>query len=104
MSLIKTGALLSCIFLLLVTAGAGIPFNAGREQSITMLVNTDLHAQEIQKAGQDATLDTEKRPEPSTALYQVMGVVLIIWIGLAFFLFRIDRKVTKLENQVKIRQ
>jgi CcmD family protein len=34
-------------------------------------------------------------------LCQVMGVVLIIWLGLALFLFMIDRRVARLEKKVK---
>ena len=33
-------------------------------------------------------------------LYVVLAVVLIIWIGLIFFVYRTDRKVTRLERKV----
>ncbi len=103
MTLIKTRVILPFIVLLLFTAGAGIPADTAGGQSITMLAATDLHAQEIQKPDQTVSHDQEKKPEPSKTLYQVMGVVLIIWAGIAFFLFRLDRRVAKLENQVKIK-
>lgn len=102
MRLIKTGAVLPFILLLLITINAGIPAGLVKNQSITILANTGLHAQEIQNPGFKINQDKEKRPEQSPALYQVMGVVLFIWIGLACFLFRLDRRVSKLENQVKI--
>lgn len=34
-------------------------------------------------------------------IYVVLGVSLIIWLVLLFFLFRVDKKVTKLEDQIK---
>jgi CcmD family protein len=38
---------------------------------------------------------------PSIVLYQVMGVVLAVWLGLAAFLFRLDRKVAGLEREIR---
>ncbi|MBD3616043.1 MAG: hypothetical protein HUJ22_05670 [Gracilimonas sp.] len=37
-------------------------------------------------------------------MYVVLGVSLIIWLVLLFFLFRVDKKVTKLEEQIKTNQ
>lgn len=34
-------------------------------------------------------------------IYVVLGVSLIIWAVLLFFLFRVDKKVTKLEEQIQ---
>jgi CcmD family protein len=34
-------------------------------------------------------------------MYVVLTVVLLIWAGILFYLWRIDRKVQKLENQMK---
>jgi CcmD family protein len=34
-------------------------------------------------------------------IFVVLGVSLIIWLVLLFFLFRLDKKVTKLEKQVQ---
>ena len=34
-------------------------------------------------------------------IYVVLGVSLIIWLVLLFFLFRVDRKVSKLEDQIQ---
>lgn len=36
------------------------------------------------------------------SMYIVLGIALIIWIGIVFYLFYIDRKITKLENELKI--
>jgi len=33
-------------------------------------------------------------------LYVVLAVVLIIWFGILFFLFRTDKKITALENDL----
>ncbi len=34
-------------------------------------------------------------------MYVVLTVVLLIWAGILAYLWRIDRKVTKIENQMK---
>lgn len=34
-------------------------------------------------------------------IYVVLGVSLIIWLVLLFFLFRVDKKVSKLEEQIQ---
>jgi hypothetical protein len=34
-------------------------------------------------------------------IYVVLGVTLIIWCVLLFFLFRVDKKVSKLEEQIQ---
>jgi CcmD family protein len=31
---------------------------------------------------------------------EVMTVVLVIWIGIALFLYRLDRKVSKIEGEI----
>lgn len=36
-------------------------------------------------------------------LYVVLAVVLIIWLGLLFFLFRTDRRIARLEREVEAR-
>ncbi|MBN1495809.1 MAG: CcmD family protein [Spirochaetes bacterium] len=41
--------------------------------------------------------------DSSVVLYRVMGVVLIVWFGLAFFLFMLDRRVAALENEMRQR-
>lgn len=40
----------------------------------------------------------------SAVLYRVMGVVLIIWAGLAAYLFVIDRKVARIEQDIRSRK
>jgi CcmD family protein len=95
-------AILPVILVLLLTISAAIQIDAGRYYSDASTVTTDLYAQEIHKPDNKANQDTSKQTEQSTVLYQVMGVVLFIWIGLAFFLFRLDRRVAKLEKQVKL--
>jgi CcmD family protein len=34
------------------------------------------------------------------SLYVVLGIALILWFGLGFYMFSIDRKVSKLEKQI----
>lgn len=37
-------------------------------------------------------------------IYAVVAVIVIIFIGIVIFLFRLDNKLTKLENQIKNEQ
>ncbi|MEX0722662.1 MAG: CcmD family protein [Gracilimonas sp.] len=37
-------------------------------------------------------------------IFVVLGVSLIIWLVLLFFLFRVDKKVSNLEEQIKTNQ
>jgi CcmD family protein len=34
-------------------------------------------------------------------LYIVMGIVLIIWFGFIFYLFRLDKKISRLEKSLR---
>jgi CcmD family protein len=34
-------------------------------------------------------------------MYIVLGVVLLVWVGIAAYLIRLDRKVTELENRMQ---
>ena len=34
-------------------------------------------------------------------IYVVVAVLLIIFLGIVFYLFRMDRKISKIENQLK---
>jgi hypothetical protein len=34
-------------------------------------------------------------------IYTVIAVIVILFIGIVFYLYRIDNKLTKLENQIK---
>jgi CcmD family protein len=34
-------------------------------------------------------------------IYVVVAVIVVIFLGLAFYLFRLDRKLTNLEHQIK---
>ena len=59
-----------------------------------------LYAQEAVKPAGTLSPETDRPADTSTVLYQVTGVILIIWLGLAFFLFRIDRRVARLEKSM----
>ena len=37
-------------------------------------------------------------------IYSVVAVIIVIFAGLAIFLFRLDHKLTKLENQIRDEQ
>lgn len=51
----------------------------------------------IQAAGQDTATDLAGKDKINV----VIGVLSIIFIGLAVFLFMLDRRITKLEKQKK---
>ncbi|OHD63762.1 MAG: hypothetical protein A2176_14600 [Spirochaetes bacterium RBG_13_51_14] len=54
-----------------------------------------------QQTGKSAPPEKEEpAADTSKTLYRVTGVVLVIWTGLAIFLFRLDRKVSKLEKEI----
>jgi CcmD family protein len=96
---IKTGALLTCLLLLFFTAVTALPGVA-----INGRACSNLYAQETHDPGQATTPESGKGPDSSATLYQVMAVVLFIWFGLAFFLFRLDRRVAKLEKKLNLKQ
>lgn len=35
----------------------------------------------------------------NNSLYVVLGIAIIIWVGIAFYMFRLDSKISKLEKQ-----
>jgi len=61
-------------------------------------------AQETVTPSQVALPDMGRTAESSTVLYQVMAVVLVIWLGLGLFLFLIDRRITRLEQSMPDKQ
>jgi len=58
----------------------------------------------ILKPTQTSVSEKEMPADAAVVLYRVMGVVIVVWIGLAVYLFRIDRKVTRLEKEVRGRK
>jgi len=63
-----------------------------------------LFAQEAPDPERTIQQKTDRPADSSNVLYQVMGVILVIWLGLAVFLFRIDRKVTRLDKSLPDKQ
>ncbi len=96
---IEKGALPLFIVLFLVTVTGRIGEH-GTDRSSSIFSMDTLYAQEHVKSDQ-VPRDNEQKPENAATLYQVMAVILVIWLGLALFLFRLDRKVTRLEKQTK---
>lgn len=94
-------SIVSCILLLLLATGTAIPAETANDQSVTRTTTRGLYAQDPGLHARTDSRETEKKPEPSTTLYQVMGVVLVIWTGLAVFLFRLDRRVARLETRTQ---
>ncbi|HNW27469.1 MAG TPA: CcmD family protein [Spirochaetota bacterium] len=93
-----------CILLLLLATGAAIPVEKAGDKSATLAAGQCLHAQDMHKNTPADPREAENKPEPSTTLYHVMGVVLFIWIGIAIFLFRLDRRVARLENRIPFKK
>ena len=48
-----------------------------------------------------AVHEKDQPADTSVVLYRVMGTLLVVWIGLAVFLFRIDRKLARLEKEAR---
>jgi len=62
-------------------------------------------AQTGQQANLNASQPEKEAPaDAAIILYRVMGVVLVVWIGLAIYLFTIDRKLTRLEKEARGRK
>lgn len=61
-------------------------------------------AQETVTPSQVTPPEMDRTAESSAVLYQVMAVVLVIWLGLGLFLFLIDRRVTRLEQSMPDKQ
>ena len=51
----------------------------------------------VSAQGQDFLRSTGK-------IYSVVAVILVIFVGIVIFLYRLDNKLTKLENQIKNEQ
>ncbi|MDR3237181.1 MAG: CcmD family protein [Spirochaetia bacterium] len=50
----------------------------------------------------DTPLETAQNEESADngALWNVLLIVLVVWLGLAAYLFRIDRKISKIEREL----
>ena len=57
-----------------------------------------LHAQEYGKPDKPSQPEHTFSDSRQGVLYTVTAVILIVWFGLAFFLYRLDRKITRMER------
>jgi CcmD family protein len=73
--------------------GTGVTVN-------TSVSTMQLYAQKYQKPDTSVQSEKAQPSDASTDLYKVMCVILIVWIGLALFLFRLDRKIAGLEKEL----
>jgi len=59
-----------------------------------------------EKDPQDKTVDKKKAQEKNNMrddlLIKVMIIILIVWAGISVFLFRIDRRISRLEKDIEI--
>jgi CcmD family protein len=44
--------------------------------------------------------DQDQADDRQTVLYTTAAVILVVWVGLALFLWRLDRKITRLEKNL----
>jgi CcmD family protein len=93
------------IFLLLISLAAIWQSTApgGRSAgpfSHAPFASASLYAQETAKPAADTAPVPDKPADAPGVLWQVMGVIMVIWLGLALFLYRIDRRVAKLEKSL----
>lgn len=100
MRLNKTGALPSIITALFILTAGAIPGTTGTDHNRLLPSQSRAYAGEIQNRAEKIHSDKEITPGSPTTLYQVMGVVLFIWIALALFLFRLDRRVSAMEKRI----
>jgi CcmD family protein len=104
MSMIKPSLLTA---LLLVFALSAVPFT-GHTLSQRDGGSAFAQAQSGQPAklnsAQPASGEKDLPADAAVVLYRVMGTVLVVWIGLAVFLFRVDRKLSRLEKEVRGRK
>ncbi len=58
------------------------------------------HAQEYRNQGRPAQPVQNQEDDRQTVLYTVAAVILVVWVGIALFLWRLDRKITRLEKNL----
>ncbi len=85
---------------LLVISLCTVPF-AGQFQSAAAFAQAQTGQQADLKTAQP---EKEAPADAGVVLYRVMGVVLVVWIGLAVYLFTIDRKLTRLQKEARGRK
>jgi len=71
------------------------PFIILTKQNITINQNS-AYAEQVATAAK--TVNPKKK---SNQLFQATGVILIIWLGIAGLLFKIERNVKKLEKEIE---
>jgi hypothetical protein len=89
-------ARLFILLFLVFPAGMALPVSGAPAPGPGSAVS--VNAQDPATAGQASPQVKESPADAATALYRVMGVILLIWFGLAAFLFNLDRRVAKLEK------
>lgn len=89
------------ISVLLTISLSAAPF-AGHAQSQANTGIAFAQVQTVQQANLNAAQPEKEAPaDAGVVLYRVMGVVLIVWIGLAVYLFSIDRKLSGIEKDLR---
>jgi CcmD family protein len=58
------------------------------------------YAQEYRNQGRPAQPIQKQADDRRTVLYTVAAVILVVWVGIALFLWRLDKKITRLEKNL----
>jgi CcmD family protein len=101
MRLIKIVFLTALILCISSMALVSVPQYAALKSATPRFSGLCLYAQEEGKNDQSAQTRKDGAADRAAALYKVMAVVLIVWIGIALFLFRLDRRLAALEKNIK---
>lgn len=101
MSMIKLFSMTAALFFIVLSTApfAGHALPTVNNGAAFAQAQSDLPAN--RNSAQPLVLEKDIPTDTTTVLYRVMGVVMIVWIGLAVFLFRLDRRLTRLEHDVR---
>lgn len=94
---------ISILFTLITFTTMWETMSAGRSSQSCCTITVPglaVFAQEPVTSSQVIPPEKDRSAESSNVLYQVMAVILVIWLGLAVYLFLIDRKVARLEKSM----
>lgn len=105
----RFAALLACTFLLSALSGTSYASEnrAGNSGVISMpAVNSQSPVKNLPENEPDTGKYTGENRQSMTvahadgSIHSVMAVILISWIGISLYLFRIDRRIAKLEKKL----
>jgi len=101
MSMIKLSFLTATLLFIVLNATpfAGHALPPANNGAAFAQAQSDLPAN--RNSTQPPVREKDEPADTAAVLYRVMGVVMVVWIGLAVFLFRLDRRLARLEHDVR---